>query len=272
VHTTFSDCDLSPEDVLDEAGRIGLDTLAITDHDSVDGLPRALARGRLNGVAVIEGIELSGWSANKEIHIVGLFIDSTNVDLRHRLTDLHQARRERLGEMLSRLRPLGVAIEPAEVLAVAGPAAPGRMHVAEVIWKRGYVDSLDTAFVRFIGDDGPAYVPKEFFTPEECVELILSVGGVPILAHPGITQRDELIPGLVEAGLQGIEVFTPTHSPMMVEWYMKVAEKHGLAISGGSDFHGSRKPDIALGCATVPHDRLAELRRRARQAVRLAAS
>jgi len=261
VHSSHSDGTDSPAHIFREAERIGLGAIGLTDHDTVSGIPEAVAAAADAGVEIVPAIELSGYTGAREIHIVGLFIDWTHAGLIARLEQLKHDRERRMVQMVARLCGLDVDISPEEVLDLAAGAPPSRMHLAEVIRSRGYAESINDAFVRYIGDNGPAFVSKPFMTPEEAIQLVRTAGGVPVMAHPGLTRRDEDIPQLVRAGLAGIEAYSPAHPAEVVEHYVRLAEKHGLVVSGGSDYHGTRKPDICLGTSAVSMDRLEEIRR-----------
>jgi len=247
---------------LREAEALGLGAVAITDHDTVSGVAEALAAARRSAVELVPAIELSGYTGAREIHVVGLFIDWTNGSLVGRLEELRRDREQRMAQMLDRLRAQNVHIDSRDVHNLANGSPPSRMHLAQAILNCGYADSISDAFARYIGDDGPAFVSKPFMTPEEAIGLVRTAGGVPIMAHPGLTRRDEDIPGLVRSGLMGIEAYSPAHPPEIKQYYVQLANKHGLLISGGSDYHGARKPDVKLGLATVSMGMLEQIRSR----------
>ncbi len=265
VHTNCSDGTLSPEDVVREAFRIGLHTIAITDHDSIAGVKIAQRCASKYNVYVVPALELSGYndSSNSEIHILGYFVDIENRALCEKAAELFSDRVKRIYKITEKLQALGVSVTAEEVFELSGNASPGRMHVAEVLCRRGFCDDLQEAFQRYISDNGPAYVPKKTITPLEAIDLIISAGGVPVFAHPGLTKKDELIPSLVKGGLQGIEAYYPAQSPEQQAKYLKIAEKYGLLVTGGSDFHGERKPEIPLGKVTIPNSLVKLLRNKA---------
>lgn len=275
VHTNCSDGTLSPEEVVREASRIGLHTIAITDHDSVAGVKIAQICANKYNVYIVPALELSGYHDSSEIHILGYFVDIENPTLREKAVELFNDRVKRIYQMAEKLQALGVSITAEEVFKISENASPGRMHVAEVLCRKGYCDSYQEAFQMYISDTGPAYVQKKTITPFEAIELIISVGGVPVLAHPGLTRKDELIPSLVEGGLQGIEVYYPASAssvignPPQVEKYLKIAKKYGLLVTGGSDFHGERKPEISLGEVTIPNSLVRLIRDKAQIELRV---
>lgn len=265
VHTICSDGTLTPEEVVEEAVKQGLRAVAITDHDCVDAVKAAQRLGASRGIYVIPGIELSGYLHPNEVHILGLFININDSNLLRKLAEMKRDRVARVSAMVERLDGLRVHIDSQEVLDLAGSSPPGRMHVAEVIHKKGYCTDIQEVFNKYLGDGGPAYVPKKTITVQQAIELILSTGGVPVYTHPGLAMRDDLIPYLVEWGIQGIEVYYPTHTPSQVERYLQIARKYNLAVSGGSDFHGQRKPGIPLGKVRVPLSMVVALRERAQK-------
>ena len=262
VHTNYSDGTMTPEAVVDEAVRLGISTISITDHDTVEGIIAARQYGQGKNINIIPGIELSSYLSPSEIHILGYFIDIYNVSLQIILKQSHEDRSKRIYAMVEKLRGLNVNIDPQDIFTVAGKGSPGRMHVAETLWKHGYCGNLLESFSKYIGDKGPAYVPKKTLTPQQAIELIRDAGGVAVLAHPGLTQRDYVIEDLVKYGMQGIEVYYPAHNPQTVKKYLKIAKKYNLAVTGGSDFHGERKIDTPIAKVTVPGNLVSMLRQR----------
>lgn len=262
VHTNYSDGTMTPEEVVDEAIRFGVSTIAITDHDTVEGVMVAYSYGHGKNLHIIPGIEFSSYLSPSEIHILGYFIDVNNDFLQKVIKQSREDRINRIYAMVEKLRNLQVDIDPQEILTLAGKGSPGRMHVAEIIWKRGYCDSIIESFSKYIGDNKPAYVPKKTLTPQQAIELITDAGGVPVLAHPGLTQRDNVIEDLVKYGLKGIEVYYPTHTPQAIEKYLNMAKKYNLAVTGGSDFHGERKIDSPIAKVTVTGEVVSKLRQK----------
>lgn len=262
IHTTYSDGTMTPEEVVDEAIRLGVSTIAITDHDTTDGVTVAYCYGKGKNIHIIPGIEFSSYLSPSEIHILGYFIDVNNNLLQKVIRQSRDDRIKRIYAMVEKLRKLQVDIDPQEILTLAGKGSPGRMHVAETIWKHGYCDTIIESFSKYIGDNKPAYVPKKTLTPQQAIELIRDAGGVPVLAHPGLTQRDNVIEDLVKYGLQGIEVYYPSYTPQAVEKYLKIAKKYNLAVTGGSDFHGERKIDSPIAKVLVPGDLVLKLRQK----------
>ncbi len=262
IHTNYSDGTMTPEEVVDEAIRLGVSTIAITDHDTIDGAVVACHYGQGKNIHVIPGIEFSSYLDPSEIHILGYFIDTNNNDLQKVIRQSRTDRVDRIYAMVEKLRKLQVDIDPQEILTLAGRGSPGRMHVAETIWKHGYCNTLIESFLKYIGDNKPAYVPKKTLTPQQAIKLIRDAGGVSVLAHPGLTKRDNVIEELVKHGLQGIEVYYSSHTVQSVEKYLKMAKKYNLSITGGSDFHGERRTDSPIGKITVPGDLISKLRQK----------
>ncbi len=262
IHTDFSDGTMSPEQVVMEASKLNLRTIAITDHDTVDAIEIAQIVGNMEEVDIIPAIELSSNYSSIDIHLLGYFIDIKNSALLEKLAELRSERVERIKKITKKLRALGVNIEHQEVFDVSKDGSPGRMHIADVLCSKGYCSGIRESFQKYLSDNGPAYVPKEALTLKDAIALIISSDGVPVLAHPGVNKRDTLIPKMVEYGLQGIEVYYPTHQPEVVKKYMRIAKKYDLVVTGGSDCHGNRKPDIALGNIRISDDLVDKIKER----------
>lgn len=262
IHTDFSDGTMSPGQVVKEASRLNLHTIAITDHDTVDAIETAQIAGGMEGIDIIPAIELSSNYRSVDVHLLGYFIDIKNSALLEKLAELRSERVERVKKITQKLRALGVNIEHQEVFDISKDGSPGRMHIADVLCRKGYCSGIRESFQKYLSDNGPAYVPKEALTLKDAIELIISSDGVPVLAHPGVTKRDTLIPKMVEYGLQGIEVYYPTHQPDAVKRYMRIAKKYDLVVTGGSDCHGNRKPDIGLGSIRISDDLVGKIKER----------
>jgi len=249
-HTYFSDGTLSPEDLVARARQRGLTALAVTDHDSVEGIPRARAASA-DALELVPGVELSTTLDGLDLHILGYYIDAENGPLRARLDGFKAERRARVTTIVERLRELGVTIELERVLELAGPGVVGRPHVAQAMLEIEAVFTQDEAFKRYLGFNGPAFVARPAFAPFEAIELIRAAGGVSVIAHPGALLSDETIERLVAGGLQGIEVWHPHHTAGTVRRYHALARKLKLVETGGSDFHGERR-SADLGDLRVP--------------------
>ncbi|MFH1006114.1 MAG: PHP domain-containing protein [Candidatus Latescibacterota bacterium] len=252
VHTRCSDGTSPPEEIPGMASQAGLDGVAITDHDAVDGIERAIEANGHNGLEIIPGVELSTTVGGTDIHILGYYIDWRDSTLLEWIALFREKRLERARKMVAKLWALGLDLRLDTVLEIADGAAIGRPHIADALVKEELIEFYGEAFSRFIGYDGPAYFPKHAISPAEAIRLIRQAGGIPVLAHPGSVHRDECIPAMVRDGLLGIEVFHPMHPPMVRRHYDALAIKHGILRTGGSDYHGEGRGRAQLGCENVP--------------------
>lgn len=259
-HTTASDGTFSPHELVREAAKRGLSAIAVTDHDSVDSVREAMDAGRCEGVEVVPGVEISTDVDSGEVHVLGYYLDCRNEEFLQVLARQRQSRMLRVQQMIEKLSDLGVNITFEQVLSYAGHGAVGRPHVAAALINAGYVGSWDDAFSRYIGRHAPAYVRRSKLTPVDAVEHIRSAGGVAVLAHPGLSNQDHMIPALVEAGLGGVEAVYPDHSPTQQRHYEEIAREYSLVVTGGSDCHGPKsKSGVVLGSCTVGVDVLSRL-------------
>jgi 3',5'-nucleoside bisphosphate phosphatase len=261
-HTTASDGGLSPQDLVARAAAQGIEVLAITDHDTTTGVPAALDEAGRRGIVVVPGVEVSTLSGREEIHLLGYFVDLRSEELQALLSRTRAARRERAERMLARLAKLGLPVEWQRVVELAGEEGSiGRPHVAASLLEAGLINTWEEAFERWIGRDCPAYVERYKLTPEEAITLVRRSGGLPVLAHPYLYNRKgerkkdldlkRWLPRLCEAGLAGIEVYYPNYPRHVSSSLLDMALKHGLMISGGSDFHGGPMAN-GLGSVDVP--------------------
>lgn len=266
VHTSASDGGHAPEQVVLLAREAGLHAVAITDHDTTDGLPAALEAARQMELQLVPGIELSTQWNEQEVHILGYFIDPSNSRLLEVLSSRQEGRYRRGRRILEKLASLGMPVEWEEVLAKAGDAASlGRPHIAEVMIDKGYVASVDEAFTRFLGAGAPAYVPRTKFSPQEAIDLVLAAGGAPVLAHPGLITDPAILERLLQEGkLKGLEVYYPEHDEETTRKLAGLCRQLGLIATGGSDFHGlpgdGRAP---LGTCAVSEEVIAALQQAA---------
>jgi hypothetical protein len=250
THTTASDGHLTPSALVEAAWGAGIQVLGVTDHDTVDGLSDAAAHAGRLGLTFVAGVELSAYWKQVERHILGYFCDPEDPSLRTFLRHTRSARLERLHAMLNRLGRLGIRVPANEVLAEARGGNVGRPHLARVLLRRGLVGSTQEAFDRYLATGRPAYVPRSDVSVVDAIRVIHEAGGVASLAHPGFEPRDEAIPELVAAGLDAIEVYHPKHLPAETAHYRQLATRHGLLVSGGSDYHGGA--DGTSGSPGVP--------------------
>lgn len=271
IHTTASDGDVTPSGCVDEAKRLGLAAIAITDHDTMAGNAEALARGREVGVEVVPGVEISIDYPPLTAHLLGYYPEPGSPELEAILSGLREHRGERNPLILKRLAELGCPISQEELVAEAGGGVVGRPHIAAVMIRKGYVRDLQEAFDRYLAKGAPAYVDRAKPAPEPALRALLAARAVPVLAHPqamGARSDEEveaLVRRLVDAGLRGIEAYYPAHSTGQVSACLALAGRFGLLVTGGTDFHGSKKPDIRMGRGPggirMPYRLLAELKR-----------
>lgn len=240
LHTTASDGRFSPEKVVQLAAERGLEVIAITDHDSVAGVIAAVKAAKsFPPLKVIPGVEINTDIPNGEVHILGYFIDYRSQELRQTLRRLRQARRRRAHKIVDKLAQLGIEVEWERVKKLAAGGSIGRPHIAQAMLEQGYISRLQEAFNRYIGRYGPAYVERERLSPVGAVKLVAKAGGLPVLAHPaGIDNLEELLEQLTAEGLVGLEAYYNGYGQRTVKFLVNIADKHGLIITGGSDFHG----------------------------------
>lgn len=260
IHTTFSDGCETPEEVVAKAKEAKLSAIAITDHDNVEGIKSAQAAGEKLGIKVIPGIEFTTEVPEAEIHILGYFVNDKDPKLRAVLEKIQGSRHSRIFMILEKLKKIGVNLDPDKVFAFSKGASAGRPHVARALVEAGVVKSIRSAFDKYLGWQGPAYVPHYKLTPEGAVKLILENGGIPVYAHPLVSDHDKIIPELVSFGLKGIEVFYPGHSDEQRAYYLALAKKLGLLVTGGSDYHGAANPrEGRLGEVYLPDEYMEKL-------------
>ena len=272
VHTTASDGALTPTQVVQRAARLGLTVLAITDHDSVAGIPEALAAGAACGVEIIPGVEINTDVPGAEAHVLGYFIDHRDQELEAKLAALREGRVGRARRMAEVLTGMGAPVRFERVLEIAGEGAVGRPHVAQALLEAGHVTSYGQAFDQYIGRNSPAYVERAKFTPAEACALICRARGLPVLAHPVFFDRygkikvrfdeDGLLPEMMAQGLAGIAVYYNGYDAITIEHLLGVARRHNLIVTGGTDFHGLRQGDQDLGGVYVPRKVVRRLKER----------
>lgn len=237
MHSNASDGLFIPRILIKIAADAGLAAVGLTDHDTVSGLPEAFKAASTMGMELIPGVEISVFDEGREIHILGYYpVHYENLEAI--LEDIRQERFRRMDSIVSKLTALGIKIRTEEVLAEAGGAAPGRMHLARLLLKKKYVHTITEAFTHYLGHSRPAYVPRQTMSMEEGMNVLLEVGAIPVVAHPGAKIKINTIEKLISLGLEGIEVYHPDHSKAAVKYYKNIAAEKGLHITGGSDFHG----------------------------------
>jgi predicted metal-dependent phosphoesterase TrpH len=260
IHTLHSDGSSTVREVLELAAAKGLAAISITDHDCVDAYPMALEMGMELGIEVIPGVELSSEIEGADLHILGYFVDITNAAFNQKLNEMKEARILRAKKIVENLNNQGIDLRFETVLSMAGVGAIGRPHIAAAMLKEELVYSFREAFERYLGYGMPAYVEKLKMNPKEVFDLIKLAGGVPVLAHPGVTKIDSLIPDFINDGVMGIEAYHTEHGAIDQQKYIKIARKHGLAITGGSDYHNSSHNKSEIGVPKVPYTTVKSLK------------
>jgi predicted metal-dependent phosphoesterase TrpH len=264
LHSTASDGTLPPAAVVEAAAAVALHAIALTDHDTLDGVDEARSAGERMGLRVLCGVELSALDGELEVHILGLHLQRT-AELERHLAAFRATRRTRAEQIVERLNRLGVPVRLEAVLAIAGNGAIGRPHVARAIIEGGWARDTRDAFDRLLGNGGPAYVPKQRLSLSDAVQLVRRAGGLSIWAHPGQQGRLARVQQLVAAGIDGIEIRHPSHSTDDIARLHALADHLKLLPSGGSDWHGARDGPRTIGSMRVPSDWLDQQETRLRE-------
>lgn len=253
THSTASDGARPPREVVRAARELKLEAIALTDHDTVDGLPDAMDEGRIQGVRVVPGVELSAVEDDSETHVLGLHVQQMH-RLEAQLRNLRAMRLTRAERIVARLNELGVRVTLQDVLVQSGDGAVGRPHIARALVNEGWATDMRDAFDRYLGNGRAAFVPKDRLSIQEAIAMIHEAGGLAILAHPGQSGTRTRIEALVELGLDGVEVRHPSHNGEDIARLSALVEHFGLVPSGGSDWHGSAEGGRTLGMMRVPAD------------------
>ncbi|HUN66098.1 MAG TPA: PHP domain-containing protein [Bacteroidota bacterium] len=263
LHTTYSDGAYSPAELVGKAHGAGLQTIAVTDHDSVGAVEEAMRHASTFGMEVVPGVELSACTETAEFHILGYFVDVTNVEFLNALGDLRERRMRRVERIVGKLNRLNIPLTMDEVMGSSSGDSLGRPHIANAMVNQGHADSYYQAFNKFLGDGRPAFEKKDCFSPRETIRMIAAAGGLSFLAHPGVALNDDCVKHLIDEGLDGIEVVHPSHSPELVRYYRNIVSQYYLLECGGSDFHGGMKNDEhLLGKISIPLSTVDAMRRR----------
>lgn len=267
THTQASDGLHTPADNVRMASRAKLSAIAITDHDTVSGIPEAIEEGKKLAIEVVPGVEISTQLDGQEIHMLGYFIDVNDPQLLARLDSQRQFRMNRNEMMLKKLRQLGMDVYEEELLAQRQDRNEtiGRPHIAELLLRKGYVQSIQEAFTRYIGSEGLAYVNPPRINPKEAVNWIREAGGAVVIAHPGLYKNDELVEEVIRMGVDGLEAYHSEHSSEDCIRYKQMAEQFDLCVTAGSDFHGERGGQMyhaAIGSCTIEIEVLGQLQQR----------
>ncbi len=260
LHTSFSDGTYSPEELAGHGHRCKLAAMALTDHDTVEGCERMGAACQQLGIEFVPGTELTAELYSDELHLLGYFVDIHNSRLLDEIAKFQHGRQERIREMVARLNQNKIPLQAETVFKLANCRSPGRPHVGRALVKGGFCTSMDEAFERFLKRNRPAYVPKTKISALQAIELVHGAGGIAVMAHPGLNRTDDLIPQLVDAGLDGIECFHSKHSSADSQRYLKLAQKYNLLVTGGSDCHGMSKGKPLIGGVKIPYEYVAKLK------------
>ncbi|AAW39110.1 PHP domain-containing protein [Dehalococcoides mccartyi] len=268
IHTTVSDGVHSPENIVAKAAKVNMEYIAICDHDNLGGVGIAIeATRRYPKLRVIPGVEISTDYSGGDVHILGYFVDYQDPVLNDTLTEMRRSRVERARDMVIKLNGLGMEISWQRVSEIAGEGTVGRPHIATAMLEKGYIQNMGEAFDKYIGRGGPAYVERIKMNPEEAVRLVLSCGGIPVMAHPlTIMDHEPMVERLVQAGLMGLECHYGGFNPQQIDGLVKLAGKHHLLTTGGSDYHGlDELTETPIGGAEVPLQDAKKLIAKARQ-------
>lgn len=262
LHSSISDGLYSPSKLMEICAENNLKAVALTDHESTDGITEAQEAGKRLGIEVIPGVEIGAFFYGREIHLLGYFA-APDPRLEKMLSSLRNGRYERMAGMLALLSGKEIKINMGDIRKEARKAAPSRLHLARALQKKGYVSTISEAFDRYIGRGKPAYIPRLTLKAEEALSLLNRCHAVPVLAHPGITgESDQSLFQLKKAGLKGVEVYHPEHTPGLTLFYKEWALREGLLISGGSDYHGDAKESCPFpGCAGVEYKWIEEIKK-----------
>ncbi|MFC1961209.1 PHP domain-containing protein [Chloroflexota bacterium] len=266
LHSTASDGVFSPAEVIALAHRHRLDTIALTDHDTLEGYPAALAAADAVGLRLLPGVELSTLQPDgSSVDVLGYLFDIHNQPMQTKLTTILDKRRNRAAHMVEKLNQSGIPLSLERVYAIAGSGAVGRPHVARALYEAGHVATIQLAFDKYIGDNGPAYVPHARLTMQEAITMLHDAGGVAVLAHPCfVPEFETLLPAWVELGLDGIEVYHSAHGPTITMRARVAARQHDLVMTGGSDFHQLvMNNEVIIGSVKVPPECVEQLEARA---------
>jgi hypothetical protein len=255
THSNASDGKFSPDAIVRMAAELGLKYLALTDHDTVAGIPAAQeAAHAYPELTFIPGVEISTDTTEGEVHMLGYFIDINDTEFTRAVERFRDSRQGRAKGMIAKLAKMGMNIDWARVQELAGDGVIGRPHIARAMMEKGYITTFEEAFDRYIGHGGPAYVERDKMTPAEAVELILCANGLPVLAHPfTVTDPEKLVKELKVAGLTGLEAYYKDASPNDTKNMLQLAQRYGLIVTGGSDYHGAgENNEVKLGGVNIP--------------------
>ena len=272
MHTMHSDGTYTPTELIRLAKRANLACIALTDHDTLSGIAEAQEEGNRSGVEVIAGVEISVKFEPGTMHILGYFIDRNSEQLKRKLEDIQEARRQRNPMIIQKLNALGLKMTLEEVERESGGDQVGRPHFARVLVNKGYVKDFEEAFNKYLTKGAPAYVDKRKLTSQDAINMIEEAGGIASLAHPKLLKLDSkpdeferVMTELRDQGLKGLEVYSSCQSSSEAARYKKTAERLGLLVTGGSDFHGANRPQVQLGWmgdgAEIPYETIDQMKK-----------
>ncbi len=264
MHTSYSDGLLSPYDLIYKAKKNNINVISITDHDNISALKESIPIGKEMGVEVIPGVEISSEINGQEIHILAYFIDPEHQDFISFLKKIQDGRIDRVRKMIAILNDLGSKINSEEFISKFDKSISiGRPHIAQALVEEKFAKTFAEAFMKYIGDNKPAYIKKVNPSYKEAIKIISDAGGLSFIAHPGKFVRDEVMAELIKEGLDGIEIYHPSHSMQDREYFSKIAADNFLLESGGSDFHGATKTDMQnFGKFYIDQEKLLNMKRR----------
>ena len=259
IHSTFSDGSFSVSEIIKYVKKNNIQIIAIADHDTVQGVEETIELTKKNDITAIPAAEISAVMGKREVHILGYYLDWQNSHLKKTLAWLQEKREYRLRQMVQKLKQVDIIIHPDDVLSIAGKGTPGRMHLAKAIIEKGYETKFSEIFRKYIGYNCPGFVPKTGLPPEEVIDLIIMAKGVPVYAHPGLSQMDQCIPGWIKRGLKGLEAFHSSQSEIQSQFYIGLAQKYNLCVTGGSDCHGDWKNQPLIGKVKLAYEYIEKL-------------
>jgi predicted metal-dependent phosphoesterase TrpH len=264
THTYYSDGKYSPAELLTKAKACGLHYLSITDHDNVDGIEEAIETAKELGIELVSGVELSSEHNGREVHILGYFIDHQNPELLEYLKGFRQLRLKRAEKIVDKLNALNIPLKMTDVLMkVRDNTSIGRPHIAIAMLENNFISNYYEAFIKFIGDNKPAYEKKPNISTKAAIDLIANSGGLSFIAHPGKVIRDEMLVDIIELGVDGIEVVHPSHPSEYINYFQDFVSQYFLLESGGSDFHGGRlNDDSVLGSYWISEQKVTAMKNR----------
>jgi predicted metal-dependent phosphoesterase TrpH len=252
IYTLFSDGTFTPEELAGRGREAGLAAMSLTDHDTVEGCERMAHACRALAIEFIVGTELTAEFDDKEVHLLGYFLDLRNEKLLAEIKKFQAVRQSRIHEMTARLNKLNIPLRAETVFALANCRSPGRPHVARALVQEGLCPSMEEAFERFLKKGRRAWVPKCKISALDAIALIHQAGGLAVMAHPGLNHCDEIIPLLAGQGMDGLECFHTKHTPKMSRNYLNIAARLNLLVTGGSDCHGHSKGQPLIGGVKLP--------------------